>query len=115
MKQFNVIIEDNGKFISYDIMPYLLNEWNYWNNRVNELEEESDYWVIPKSFDEIKEWVRNRLQYQYWSRCQYEIVLYPWPSGKYDNGYKIDIYEQCLMNLDIITEVFIYNIQCENS
>lgn len=118
MKQFNVLIEDNNRFKPYDIMPYLKHSFIELLKRISN-NDEDDYWKYPKTYDEIKEWVKKSLQYQYWARCEYEMILSPWPSYTNKNGEeiikdgrcrKIDIYEQCLMNIDIITRLFIEEI-----
>ena len=122
-REFNVIIENNGKFEPYNIMRYLKNAWERfieYSREINHSEhDESDYWKYPESFEEIRNWVDREIKYQYWSRCEYEIILSPWPSRENDNGEtiirdgegkKIDIYWQCKMNLDIITTIFIEDI-----
>lgn len=118
MKKFNVIIEDNGKFKPYDIMPYLKYSWITLIERIMEYGE-GDYRKYPKTYEEIKEWVKNAIQYQYWSRCEYEMILSPWPSYTNDRDEevilknackKIDIYDQCMMNIDTITRLFIEEI-----
>lgn len=90
MKSFNVIVEDNGKFIPYDIMPYLVRAYN---------EEDKK----PNSFDEYKEFIERKARYMYWSRCEYEIILVNWP-GK-TKSKKIDVFDQIMMNIDIVTEI----------
>ena len=120
MKVFNVLIEDNGKFLPYDIMPYLKRTWDYFVKHSKELNsnEEDSYWKFPKTLKEIKEWVKRELQHQYWARCEYEIILSPWPSYtkngqeiiRPDKCRKIDIYDQCLMNIDTIVRMFIEEI-----
>lgn len=137
MKEFNVIIEDNGKFVPYDIMEYLKYKWEEFVKRYNEVSNDPDfdkfdaYWKFPETYPEIKRWVDNELKYQYWSRCEYEMILSPWPhreldidTPKYKKGTaiiiendskKIDIYEQCKMNLDIITELFITEIYYDST
>ena len=118
-KKFNVIIYNiNSKeFEYYNIIPYLLSCYKKEKSK-------------PKTFDEFKEFIKNESMYQWWSRCEYEIVLSPWPytsspSERYDKKgeddieawkkhwkehlnecQKIDIHQQVLMNLDIITQIF---------
>lgn len=118
MKEFNVINYDiNGRnFKSYNIIPYLISCYNKEKNK-------------PKTFDEFKEFIENESMYQWWSRCQYEIILSPWPCvsapnegwdttnendvqawkehwKKHLNGCKkIDVYDQVMMNLDVITKL----------
>lgn len=114
MKGFYVLIERNNEFSPYNIMPYLVDTWNNFLERVkpfqNNINELGEYWKIPVTFEDYKKWIDGELKYQYWSRCEYEILLVKWPSSNLDKAYKIDIYKQCQMNLDLITELFIQNI-----
>ena len=123
MVEFNVINYDinSRKFESYNIIPYLVSRYNKSKNK-------------PKTFGEFKEFIKNESMYQWWSRCEYEIILSPWPylsspSERYDKKgendieawkehwkkhltecKKIDVYDQIIMNLDIITKLFMENI-----
>lgn len=91
-KSFNVIIERNGEFIPYDIMPYFVSTYNKTNP--------SDR---PKTYEEFREFVDKEAKYMYWSRCEYEIILSSWP-GERDKE-KWDIYKQIMMNHDLVTEI----------
>lgn len=93
--EFNVIIEDNGRFRPYNIFPFL-------KNRFEETEEK------PKTFEEVKEFIDNWSKYQWWSRCEYEIILSDWPNEKVSE--KWDVYRQIELNLNIITKLFIEEI-----
>ena len=101
MKSFNVIIYDPNlrKFVEYDIIPYLIRTYNEKKERKE---------TLPKTFDEFKNFVKSESQYQFWSRCEYEIILIDWPCQK--NHEKWDVYKQIMMNLDIVTNVFMENI-----
>ena len=46
------------------------------------------------------------LRYQYWSRCEYEIVLTGWPPPKKETfkKMKIDIYDQVRLNWDAFVD-----------
>ena len=121
MKQFNVInFNFNAKkFEAYDVIPYLVREYHEQIERYNaaklELEEAKtddeikiaksnlDYWKVPVTFDEFKQFVKDRAQYQFWSRCEYEIILVDWPCQKTEE--KWDVYDQIMMNLDIVTQI----------
>lgn len=98
IKHFNVINYDYNrkKFISYDIIPYLVNVYE-------KLEEK------PKTYKELQSFIEEESMYQFWSRCEYEIILMDWPCQK--KSEKWDIYDQIKMNLDIITNVLIDNIK----
>lgn len=99
MKSFNVIIEDNGKFKAYDIMPYLLRTYK----------EKYKGTILDGS--SIKEFIDKESMYQWWSRCEYEIILSDWPCQK--KSEKWDIYKQIQMNIDIIADVFKENLKDE--
>lgn len=102
MKEFNVITYDfnRGKFVPYNVIPYLVGVYN---------KEQPDL----ESFDDFKEFVRKESMYQFWGRCEYEIILVDWPCQKKEE--KWDVYEQILMNLDLITETLIWNLMKENN
>lgn len=115
-REFNVISYDfNSKeFVPYNIIPYLIYQY--------EIEEDK-----PKTFDEFKEFVKKKSMRKWWARCEYEIILSPWPyisspSERYDKirendveawkehwkkhlqeCEKIDVFYQVEMNLDVIT------------
>lgn len=99
MKQFNVIIYDINKkeFMQYDIIPYFINCYNNIPKSKR-----------PKTDEEIKNFIIAEGKYQFWSRCQYEIIISSWPTQ--DTQKKIDVFDQIMMNIDLITKVFIQNI-----
>lgn len=121
MKQFNVINFDFNakKFAAYDVIPYFVREYHerveQYDASILELEaaktEEEieiaksnlDYWRIPQTVGEFKKFIKDRAQYQFWSRCEYEIILVDWPCQKTEE--KWDVYDQIMMNLDIITQL----------
>lgn len=127
------VLNDSGtsrKFEAYDVMPYLIREYEDIKPKTKR----------PKTFDEFKEFVRKKSSCMYRARCQYEILLASWPFGSYrmhneikefistnpnidaiddriklDNIImrdmeKIDVYDQIMMNLDIVTRILIENV-----
>ena len=88
-----------------------------------------------KSKELLKKWIIDRSRYMYWARCQYECLIAHWPFGSYrikedlkkfltpefdiekigdsikfynilmQDMCKIDVHEQIMMNIDIITDV----------
>lgn len=97
MKPFNVIYERNGEFLPYDIMPYLVEQYK----RIKRNK--------PKTYEEIEKFIKGTSMYQWWARCEYEILISDWPCQKYTE--KWDIYKQILMNIDIIVDIFMENIR----
>lgn len=89
---------NSRRFEPYDVIPYFLNEWK-----------ETKKAKRPTKLTELKEWLRHRAQYMYWSRCEYEVILTGWPNV--GNQKKIDIYDQIVMNLPLVVEVFCKNIK----
>lgn len=53
---------------------------------------------------DLKIWLKSRLMRQYWSRCEYEMIISPWPRISRDEEIKIDIWTQLEPNLDVITD-----------
>ena len=123
MREFNVIEYSINKkeFIPYNIIPYLVSQYKIKRDK-------------PKTFDEFKEFFKNESLYQWWARCEYEVILSPWPytvspSERYDKKgendikawkehwekhlnecQKIDVHYQVMMNLDVITALVIDSV-----
>ena len=109
MKTFNVIIHDfnRNKFVPYNVIPYFVNTFK---DRIKRHEEypDCDYWKLPKTFNEFREFIKSESQYQFWSRCEYEIILVDWPCQKKEE--KIDVHWQIMMNVDVITQLVMESI-----
>ena len=136
MKQFNVINYDfnSKKFKSYNVIPYLVNAYNDIVEKHKKYPKDK-YWNVPKTFAEFKEFAKKESQYQFWARCEYEIILAPWPylpspSESYDKSKendvnvwkehwkkfletcdKWDVYDQIMMNIDIVTKILMEEVQ----
>lgn len=97
MNKFNVIIYDfnSKKMVPYDIIPYLVRCYDKSNDK-------------PSTFEELKDFIIKESKYQWWSRCEYEIILSDWPNQ--DKEEKWDVYEQVMMNIDIITNIIFKEI-----
>ena len=56
----------------------------------------------PKTYTELKEFIKKWARYYYWSRTEYEMMV----GGLFEKckKEKVDIYRQIEMNLDRITE-----------
>ena len=126
MKQFNVInFNFNAKkFEAYDVIPYFIRKYYDRVDTCNELEQDLKnatseheinlytdslkYWKVPVTFNEFKKFVQDESQYQFWSRCEYEIILVDWPCQKTEE--KWDVHDQIMMNLDIVTQLVIDSI-----
>lgn len=99
-KPFYTIIYNINKkeFSPYNIMPYLIDEYKKEKKKKKQ----------PNTFEEFKQFIAGASMYQYWSRCEYELILTSWPNE--DKKEKIDIHNQIMMNIDRITEVLMDNV-----
>lgn len=109
----------------YDVLPYFRDSWESKSFKAKEVKSKSD----------LKQWIESASRYMYWARCQYEFLMASWPFGSknmhdevkeffetpkdledystrinLDNiiirdMHKIDIHEQIMMNIDIITDI----------
>lgn len=97
MKQFNVIIEDVNRreFIPYNVIPYLVRQYKEAKNK-------------PTTFEEFKTFVEKESKYQWWARCEYEVILKEWPTGQREE--KIDVHWQVMMNINTITEILMSEV-----
>ena len=116
---------NNQKIEHYDVLPYFRVSWKSKSFKAKEVKSKSD----------LKQWIESASRYMYWARCQYEFLMASWPFGSknmhdevkeffktpkdledystridFDNiiirdMHKIDIHEQIMMNIDIITDI----------
>lgn len=104
---FNVLIWDfnTDSLEHYDVLPYFRDCYNECVKK-SKNKNHIDYFNIPKTHDEFKKFIEDRSLYMFWSKCQWEMIIHGWPVRK--NNYKIDVHEQIMMNIDIITNI-LYN------
>lgn len=132
-KKFNVLLMDfNSKKIEYyDVLPYFREEWK--ENQCLRDKNFNEFTIKTK--DELKTWIKSCSLYRFWSRCEYEFLVGPWPFGglkltenmeKFiatnpnlkdhrsnidmcniitNDMSKIDVHEQIMMNIDVITDL----------
>ena len=93
-KSFYVLNWDfnSDNLVEYDILPYFRECYNNLNKNKR-----------PETIDEWKEFVKNKGMYQYWSRCEYEIIITGWPQQK--RKVKVDVWKQIKMNIDVIVDI----------
>lgn len=94
MIQYYVINWDvnTDKLEYYDIMPYLYSEFKKSKMKKKDL-----------TLRSLEEFIKKVSMYMYWSRCEYEVIVTNFPSGK--NSHKLDIYQQIEMNLSNIAKL----------
>ena len=132
-KEFKVLLMDfnRKKYEAYDVLPYFRNIWRghrfNWDKDYNK--------IPVKTKEQLKEWIIHWARYQFWARCEYEFLMASWPFGShsmteelkeflktnpdidnYDDYLrfcniiirdmvKIDVYEQLMMNIDILVDI----------
>lgn len=102
MKQVNFewyVLNENHN--THEIVPYNIFNNICVNERTNELC--SKYKKDKMSFKHFTEGLRRIIQWQEWSRCEYEIAVRSM-FGDDDNWQKIDCYAQALPNIKIIAK-----------
>lgn len=104
MKAFNVIVFNFNKndIEPYDVIPYFIEEYK---ERVkdNKRWHDSKGFIVPKTRKELKAFIESKSQYQFWARCEYEIIIGDWPPSGFEK--KIDVHQQIMMNIDTITDI----------
>lgn len=110
MKSFYVINYDfnRKKFEPYDIIPYLVDKYD---ELVKQNNEGDFYYKVPKTKTEFSEFIKRESMYMWWSRCEYEILLADFPNKSVIE--KWDIYQQVMMNIDVITELIMNEVNNE--
>lgn len=104
---FNVLVWDFNRdtIEHYDILPHfrrMFDERKEVSKKIKKGEE--DRWFkVPKTFEDFKEFVKDESRYQFWARCEYEMITHGWPVKK--NTYKLDVHEQIMMNIDVIASL----------
>ena len=88
MKKFNVLFWDfnSDKLEPYDVLPYF-----------------REHCAKCDSYESLKEEVERKSRYNFWGRCEYEMICSGWPVQK--NRYKLDIHEQIMMNIDNLVDI----------
>lgn len=102
MNEFNVVIYDfnSRRMVYYNIIPYLVQCYKDCENK-------------PSTLEEFERFIIRESRYQWWARCEYEIILKSWPSGETEE--KWDVYDQVTMNLEVITNILMNIIKSENN
>jgi hypothetical protein len=101
----------------YDVLPHFRRRYKerskdmddvakkaWWKNATDaEKTRFMKYYKVPETLDDFKEFVKDESQYQFWARCEYEMICHGWPVKNRD--YKLDVHEQIMMNLDIVARI----------
>ena len=88
----------------YDIMPYLY-------RRLEEKRKKRQIALKDLTLERLKEFIDTESKYQFWARCQYEVILFSFPPRENGHKHKMDVYEQIHMNLDNIAKLMYDDLQ----
>ena len=93
---WNVLLHDfnSDKIITYNVFSDEFKENLYKEYRKKKINNKL----------ELKEYIKSKMMYRYWSRCEYEIAVGGLHSKHPENFEKIDAYHQLEMNLDHIVD-----------
>lgn len=108
MTKFNVLVWgiNSRRLETYDVLPYFRREYSALNKKDR-----------PHTREQWETFIRSRGMYKYWSRCEYEIIVSPWPPEEIRDSEgkktgervekKIDVWQQIENNLDLIVDILI--------
>ena len=48
--------------------------------------------------------IRRELQYYFWRKCEWEVILSGWPSRDTFHTEKVDVYSQIMLNFDVFID-----------
>ena len=132
-KEFKVLLMDfkRENYEAYDVLPYFRNVWR--GHKFNRDKDYNK--IPVKTKEQLKEWIISLGRHQFWARCEYEFLMASWPFGShrmtedmkefintnpdldnYDDDLrfrniiirdmvKIDVFEQLMMNIDILVDI----------
>lgn len=98
--RFNVLEYNfNTRQISFfNVLPYFEDCWEEGRFEKDKVQNK----------EELKKWIERASSYQYWSRCQYEFLMAPWPYNEAtltSELRKIDVHQQIMININLITDI----------
>ena len=100
---------------NYDVMPYLVSAWEEDKARKHKVwfKSPDDDRKEPTTVEEWKKAILAASRYQFWARCEYEIIVSGWPVEK--RKVKLDVFDQINANIDVITELFMRYVSSKES
>ena len=100
---------------NYDVMPYLVSAWKEDKARKHKIwfKSSDDDTKEPTTVEEWKKAILAASRYQFWARCEYEIIVSEWPTEKH--RVKLDVFDQINANIDVITKLFMEYVSSKKS
>ena len=98
--EYNVVVHDfnSGEFVPFNVLSHgrLIPAIKKIFKNVGE---------DRKKFDEE---LKNECMYNFWSKCEYEIVLSSWPPSERFENEKVDVYDQLRLNWQVFSD-YVWN------
>ena len=91
----------------HSVNSQVIKTYNIFNHRsfVQDIEK---YFKKYKNKDEFAEKLKSSLMYYFWSKAEWEVLIYPWCGGRNTKEIKIDVYDQVMNNWDIFVD-YVWN------
>lgn len=95
--------ELDWQVIYYDINARKIDTFNVFSHGsfASEIEKELNK---SETKEEFAEKLRRSLQYYFWTKCEWEILISPWASGHADEAIKVDVYWQVMNNWQLFLD-----------
>lgn len=72
----------------------VFNHYRFWEDCIKNVKKNKD------NKEAFEKQLKQDLQYYYWSKSEWEIILSAWPSRKDFDEEKIDVFDQIYLNWD---------------
>jgi len=93
---WNVYVEN---FNAKQMEPYNIFKHYSFNEGVKKA-----YKRYKNDFDAFAEEIKKELQYYFWSKCEWEIILSDWPPSDRFKPVKVSVYDQVMLNWDVFIQ-----------
>lgn len=94
--EWNVFLEDFNK---KEIKTYNIFSNTRFNAEIQQILSNKN--LLREEFEYL---VNRELQYNFWAKCEYEIILSDWPPSNKFKEKKVDVYEQVCLNKQIFMD-----------
>ena len=96
IKEYNIF---NHSSFHNDLVKALKPYQKIYNNVTTSLKD-----INGKEYEKLKESIRCCLMYNFWCKCEYEIILSDFPPHDNFEDKKVDIYSQVMLNFDVFVD-----------
>jgi hypothetical protein len=101
-KKFISLLE--WKVFLYDFNNMQPKEYNIFKNANLQKYLSKLYKDCQNDRDKFTQELNRLLLWLFCGRCEYEFIMSSWPPSEKDKKYKLDVYEQLMLNFDRLVE-----------